>query len=812
MKDKGRTKKQLVKELPGSRRRAKRPTRDGDACRSAGQDLRKSNELLASIGRAQSRFISAHDPRKIFDGLLKDILSLTGSEYGFIGEVLRSPDGLPYLKTHAVTNIAWDRETRRLYDEQAAKGMEFHNLDNLFGAVMRTGKPVVSNRPMKDRRRGGLPEGHPPLESFLGMPYYIGEKLIGMAGIANRPGGYDRSVIGFLKPLLSTCANIIEAYRISRESVEARGEASEARELLRSTVNGVAGPIMAIGLDYRVLLLNRAARDFFQMRDEEHGDLRCYQLSHHGAEPCPDANADYLCPHKEVLSTGGAVSTVHRHYGKDGKPRHVEITSSPLRDAGGGVRGIIQSFSDITERKLAEDALRLLKKSIETISVGLAITDAGGRIVYANPAEASMHGYRTEELIGMDMGVLAPRELRKALTVDDMKDLGEWSRESVNLRKDGTVFPVRLTSVAVRDEEGTHTSMITVSEDITERKRLEEVLSESEARLQALVQAIPDIVVFKDVQGLHLLLNRAFEETFGMRKEDALGKTAEEILPPALAEYCRRSDEKVMKAGGPLVFEERSRGPDGSEMVFETVKAPVYDDRSDALGIIAVSRDITERKRMEKALRESVEGKEMLIKEVHHRVKNNLAVIASLLRLQSREMKDEKTRSILDESRNRVRSMSLIHEKLYISGDLKNVDFREYLRELAVRLFHSYETGSNVKLVLDVEEARLDVDTVIPCGLIVNELISNALKYAFPGGRSGEVSISFHPVGEGRYALKVRDDGVGFPEDMDFRNTDTLGMQIVTSLTLQLSGTVELKRDGGTEFTVIFKENGFTQG
>jgi PAS domain S-box-containing protein len=811
MKDEDKTKKQLLEELAGLRRRGKRPAKAGDACKGAEQDLRKSNELLASIGRAQSRFISAHEPRVIFDGLLKDILSLTGSKYGFIGEALRSSEGLPYLKTHAVTNIAWDRKTRRLYNEQAEKGMEFHNLDNLFGAVLRTGKPVVSNRPAKDRRRGGLPEGHPPLESFLGIPLYCGKKLVGMAGIANRPGGYDRPVAGFLRPLLSTCANIIEACRINRDRIEARGEANEARELLRSTVNGVAGPIMVIGLDYRVLLLNRAARDFFQRRDEEHGDLYCYQLSHHGDEPC-HLRSDYLCPHKEVLSTGEAVSTVHRHYGRDGELRYVEVVSSPLRDAGGGIRGIIQSFSDITERKRAEDALRLLKKSIETISVGLAITDADGGIVYANPAEARMHGYRAEELIGMDMGVLAPRELRKALTVDDMKDLGEWSRESANVRKDGTVFPVRLTSVAVRDEEGTPTNMITISEDITERKRMEEALLEKEARLQALVQAIPDSVVFKDAQGRHLLLNKACEETFGLREEDVLGKTAEEILPPALAESCRRSDEKVMKAGRPFLFEERSHGPDGGETVFETIKAPLYDDRGDALGLIAVSRDITGRKRLEKALRESIEGKEMLIKEVHHRVKNNLAVIASLLRLQSRELKDEKTRSILDESRNRVRSMSLIHEKLYISGDLKNVDFKEYLRELSVRLFHSYETGSGVKLVLDVEDALLDVDTVIPCGLIVNELISNALKYAFPGGRSGEVSVGFHSVGEGRYALTVRDDGVGFPEGMDFRNTNTFGMQIVTSLTLQLSGTVELKRDGGTEFTVTFRENGFKKG
>lgn len=174
---------------------------------------RKQQEaLLETIYQAQSQFLGSTHHSEMFDNLLQNLLILTQSEYGFLGEVLYTREGQPYLKTQAISNVAWNAETREMY-EQYAPNLEFFNLRTLFGAVLTTGNPVIANDPMNDVRRGGLPQGHPSLDAFLGLPFYYGEQLVGMAGVANRPGGYDEDIIAFLQPLLISCGTLIEAFR-----------------------------------------------------------------------------------------------------------------------------------------------------------------------------------------------------------------------------------------------------------------------------------------------------------------------------------------------------------------------------------------------------------------------------------------------------------------------------------------------------------------------------------------------------------------------------------------------------------------------
>jgi two-component sensor histidine kinase len=199
----------------------------------------------------------------------------------------------------------------------------------------------------------------------------------------------------------------------------------------------------------------------------------------------------------------------------------------------------------------------------------------------------------------------------------------------------------------------------------------------------------------------------------------------------------------------------------------------------------------------------------VLLREIHHRVKNNLQVISSLLSLQAGHIKDKQILKAFTESQMRIRSMSLIHEQLYKSKDLARIDFSRYIRELTDNLKRSYGmTSSLVEFNIDVGRVSLGIDMAIPCGLIINELVSNSLKHAFPGGREGEISISL----QGRatslpnFVLTVSDNGIGFPKDLDFRNTESLGLQLVTVLVNQIGGTIELNRDSGTEFKITFKE------
>jgi two-component sensor histidine kinase len=220
----------------------------------------------------------------------------------------------------------------------------------------------------------------------------------------------------------------------------------------------------------------------------------------------------------------------------------------------------------------------------------------------------------------------------------------------------------------------------------------------------------------------------------------------------------------------------------------------------------ALQQEITERVQAEEQIQAALREKEVLLKEIHHRVKNNLQVMCSLLYLQSKNIEDEKTLELLQDGENRVRSMALVHERLYHSEDLARVDFTEYVRSLTGYLFRSYGVHRGViQLRLDANDIYLGVDTAVPCGLMVNELVSNCLKHAFPGGRGGEIRIKLRSDDD-TFTLTVSDNGVGFPEGLDFQNTESLGLRLINTLAGQLEGTIELDRSNGTAFEITFAE------
>lgn len=217
----------------------------------------------------------------------------------------------------------------------------------------------------------------------------------------------------------------------------------------------------------------------------------------------------------------------------------------------------------------------------------------------------------------------------------------------------------------------------------------------------------------------------------------------------------------------------------------------------------SLKAEIIEREHAEEQVRASLREKEILLKEIHHRVKNNLQIISTLLDLQSEHIEDERSLRYFRDSQDRIRSMALVHEKLYQTRDFISINFGEYLANLARYLFNSYITDPDrISLKLDVAPATLEIDQAIPCGLIVSELVSNSMKYAFPDGRGGEIAVRLRVEGDSDIELMVRDDGVGLPPGLDFRNTDSLGLQLVTMLVSQIRGEIEPGNEGGTSFTI----------
>lgn len=216
--------------------------------------------------------------------------------------------------------------------------------------------------------------------------------------------------------------------------------------------------------------------------------------------------------------------------------------------------------------------------------------------------------------------------------------------------------------------------------------------------------------------------------------------------------------------------------------------------------------DITERKQAEEQIKTSLREKEVLLREVHHRVKNNLQIIHSLLDLQSNYIQDKRALEVFRESQQRVRAMALVHERLYQSKDLSQVDLAEYIQNLSNDLLLSYGTdASSITLTTNISDITLDIDTAIPCSLIISELVSNALKHAFSDGRKGEIGIDFHPVDDDRLTLTVRDNGVSLPKDWNLENVESFGLRLVGMLVRQLQGEMEIDRSDGTAFKITLK-------
>lgn len=331
---------------------------DVTEARRASRRLRDSERLLDAIRQVQLVYIVNPDPRATYDHLLQVLLKLTKSAYGFIGELLYDLEGRPYLKSHAITNLAWDVETQRLYEQTAATGMEFHNMKTLFGAVLTTGQPVLSNAPASDPRAGGLPPGHPPIHAFLGLPIRHSGEVIGMVGMANRPGGYEPATISYLQPLLTTCAYILEGMRQRQRRQRAEAERQQALEDLRQseeryrTLVETAPDIIAIiDLQARIVTINSAVRTLLGWEPSEVVGHPFTDFLH------PEDVAEAQIIFHKALAGEKLLPVEHRVRARSGATVIVECVGAPLRREG-KVEGYIVLARDLTEARQLKEQIQ----------------------------------------------------------------------------------------------------------------------------------------------------------------------------------------------------------------------------------------------------------------------------------------------------------------------------------------------------------------------------------------------------------------------------------------------------------------------
>ncbi|HTX99508.1 MAG TPA: PAS domain S-box protein [Bacteroidota bacterium] len=492
----------------------------------------------------------------------------------------------------------------------------------------------------------------------------------------------------------------------------------------------------------------------------------------------------------------------------DGTVIDVEVRAVPIDWM--GEKGVQVIARDITERKRDKEALEkseeLYRAVFETTGTATVLLEENTVISLANSEFERLSQYSKQELEGKKSWTefVVKDDLERMRAQHDLRrrDRGAALKEYEFrfVRRDRGVRDILLTIDII---PGTTRSVASLL-DITARKQAEEEIRESEERFRMFFQHVFDGVCIytEDPDPARRTLidcNERYAEMAGRSRAELLemGRThtIQKTLDPA-ANIHRLESVAAKKAYRGSFSWIR---PDGKDNVIEYVGTPItWKGKPYSIGI---DRDITEWEKAQKRLESLAHERGMLLKEIYHRVNNNLQVISSLLNLQARQVNDKKFSELLSESQLRVRAMALVHERLYRSQDLSSIDFADYLRGVTSQLAQAFERP-NVTLALEVESIRLRIDLAIPAGLIVNELVTNAFKHAFPGNHRGRITISLHRCDERATQLGVADNGVGLPKGLDFASVSSMGFSLVKDLTSQINGTISLPEGEGTTFWI----------
>ena len=478
----------------------------------------------------------------------------------------------------------------------------------------------------------------------------------------------------------------------------------------------------------------------------------------------------------------------------------------PLRDKiiGLGENSFRKSYYPELQRRLAdlEQFRALLDESNDAIFL---INIESGRFADVSGSACRQLGYSRAEFITMD-----PANLIDPATRAIILPLFAGQTERMNvvtsmLCKDGTRIPYEI-AIRTVDFNG-KAFAVAVARDITDRQQIEDQLRHSEETYREIFDGANDGILILELDtGSTIDVNSTACSLFGLTRDEAMHT---DFLRLYAGEKYTREDIlglfRDIRLTGPRLSVQKSRTKAGrlfwAEFNMKYVKILGGDY------IMAIVRDVTGRRDAEEKIKASLREKEVMLKEIHHRVKNNLQVVSSLLNIQSRYVTAPDDAELFKEGQNRVQAMALVHEKLYQSSDLARIDFSSYLDSLMKNLFYSYALGrDNLVMQTDIQPILMSVDVAVPCGLIVNELISNSLKHAFPGGRAGEIQIRIYEA-DRRVVLEIADNGVGLPANYDLHTSESLGLQLVNLLVEQLDGSISLEREKGTKFTIAFSRS-----
>lgn len=643
---------------------------------------------------------------------------------------------------------------------------------------------------------------------FFGIKYFIkpiksltvGASIIGGGDLTHRVKLESQDELGVLAHSFNKMADdLLKSYTALQES---EGKFRELAELLPQ-------PVFEIDVNGNFKYSNQSGLETFgYTRDDLEKGVNALQVF------IPEER-ERVQQNIQKRLTGEDIDD-HEYTGlkRDGSTFPILIYSAPITREGKaiGIRGIAL---DITERIVAEEALReseeKYRRLFENASIGIGIANEKGEIIAFNDAMLKPGGYRREDILKINNIAelyYDPKERSKVLTIAQKQGFVDEIDMQFK-RKDGTPYDAVLSLRPVQIKGKPCWQAIV--QDISERKKVREALRKSEEQQRAIFKAAQDVSFIitdaKDPESFVLEFSPGAEKVFGYKRSEIVGKPVsilhlcEDVEKFPEAHQRMREGKTAFGGEATLVRKSGERFP----ALFTTY--PLFDESGYMFAALCVSIDISERKLMELQLQESLKEKEILLREIHHRVKNNMQIISSLLELQSKHIKDKQEAELFKDSKDRIASMSLIHELLYQSEKLSNIDFGGYIQQLVYNLHRSFGLDvGKIKVNIKAKDVFIGIDVAIPLGLIINELVSNSFKYAFPAGQEGTISIKLKLADDDTVELIIGDNGIGIPESLDFRHSDTLGLQLVTNLTEhQLGGKIEIRSNGGTEFRIRFK-------
>ncbi len=583
---------------------------------------------------------------------------------------------------------------------------------------------------------------------------------------------------------------------------------SEIRDyaaLLRTTLEATPNGILVVDLEMNIIAYNNYCLNMWQVPEHVAAIGKLDKVMEY-ILPQLKHPEKYKADFKKIYENPEVENREILEF-KDGRvfQRH----SIPFIQSG-EIKGRVTSFSDITDFKQAQEKLERFSNLLDSITTnvneGILRSTPKEGLVFVNDAFVSMFGYDSrKEVLQIEPEQFYADQKHRWELVEKLKSKGKLRNEEVLFRrKDGSTFYALENSTIT--EEDNHIYIDAVINDINERKMTEEALRESEEKYRTILENIEDGYFETDLAGNFTFVNPAIVKILGYSEKELLGMNNRQYMDDENAIKVYNTFNEVFKNGVPKKgFDWKLRKKDGSKIYVEASFNLRRDSEGDPVGFRGIVRDITARKEREEKIRDSLKEKEVLLGEIHHRVKNNLAVISGLLYLQAEKTDTETGRNLLQQSQGRINSMALIHELLYENHNFSGIDPGKYIEQLLNHISSNLSVrDKDITTDIHTDDLQLDMNIAIPCALLINELLTNAYKYAFEGRDKGTISVKIYRDEEYNF-IEVKDDGIGIPDSYIQGNGDEgLGMSLVRILTQQLQGTLTIDNKNGSLFKISF--------